>query len=121
MAESVNRMMEGKTVPTSTQSCELIRVDEGGVARITGTRMKVKQVSRENALLGFTVAEILEAHTHLIHAQVEAALDYYAAHKADIDAQIAEEDRLVAELRAKSSNPVTRTELLRRQRQLRAS
>ena len=64
-----------------------IEVDENGVARIDGSRMKVKHIAVENSQ-GMSVEEIQKAHPFLSLAQIYAALSYYHDHKAELDAEI---------------------------------
>lgn len=97
----------------------LISLDERGVAYIAGTKMKVAQIAVESTRLGYSPEDILDSHSHLTLEQIHAALSYYYGHKNEIDAFIAEQDRIVEELRAKATNQVTRAELeARRQAQL---
>jgi Protein of unknown function (DUF433) len=52
--------------------------------------------------MGMNPDEIVSAHPSITLAQVYAALAYYFDHKADIDADIAEGEHFVAELKAKT-------------------
>ena len=72
----------------------------GGKPVIVGTRIKVSQIAIETERLGWTPDQIVEAHPHLTLAQVHDALSYYYDHQADIDTEIAADEKLVAELRA---------------------
>lgn len=74
----------------------------GGRARIDGTRIKVKHVYRWVEEQGMTPAQVVEQYPHLTRAQVYAALAYYWSHPDEIAAEIAAEDRLVADLKSKS-------------------
>lgn len=60
-------------------------------ARITGTGVRVMRVVIEYNL-GHTPEEIAIGWGHLTLAQVHAALAYYFANKAEVDADIAEEE-----------------------------
>jgi uncharacterized protein (DUF433 family) len=61
----------------------------GGRPRIDGTRISVESIARyEND--GVSVATILESLPHLTRASVYDALGYYHDHKAEMDAEIAE-------------------------------
>jgi uncharacterized protein (DUF433 family) len=79
---------------------EHIEVDEKGVARIKGSRIKVEFLAVERTRMGLTVEQIRENHPHLTLAQIYAALAYYYDHQAQIDAQIEEGNRFVEEMRA---------------------
>ena len=66
----------------------LISTDERGVAFITGTKMKVRQIVIEVNDWSFTPEEIQRGHEHLSLAQIFAALSYYYEHKHVIDREI---------------------------------
>jgi uncharacterized protein (DUF433 family) len=68
-----------------------ITLDENGVARIDGTRIKVVHVAKEKVGRGATAEQIREAFPHLSLAQIYAALSYYYDHQAEYDAQIRRE------------------------------
>lgn len=88
-----------------------ITIDENGVARIEGTRMKVIHIAEELMLSGATPAEMLKHWPHLTLSQIHAALAYYYDHKADIDAQIERErqefERLLA-AQQQNGSPISR-------------
>jgi len=88
--------------------------DATGVAYIEGTSTKVIEVVQAKQAHDFTPEEVQHELPHLTLAQVYAALAYYHANKADIDAQIVERHRFADELRAQNPNPFTREELLAR-------
>ncbi len=74
----------------------------GGRARIDGTRVKVKHVYRWVEEQGMTPAQVVEQYPHLTRAQIYAALAYYWSHPDEIAAEIEDEDRLAADLKAKA-------------------
>jgi uncharacterized protein (DUF433 family) len=74
----------------------------GGRARIDGTRIKVKHVYRWVEEQGMTPAQVVEQYPLLSRAQVYAALAYYWSHPDEIAAEMEDEDRLVADLKAKA-------------------
>jgi uncharacterized protein (DUF433 family) len=78
-----------------------IQVDEKGVARIDGSRMKVKHIAVEKSQ-GMSEEEIQKAHPFLSMAQIYAALSYYYDHKAEIDARIQRDEREYQRLRAEA-------------------
>lgn len=84
-----------------------VRVDERGVARIDGTRIKVLHIAKERVARGSSADDILQAFPHLTLAQVHSALAYYYDHQSDLDAQMAREaqefEQLSAEARAAGS------------------
>jgi len=78
-----------------------IDVDEQGVARIAGSRIKVQFLAVE-ASQGMSVEEIQKSHPHLSLAEIHAALSYYYDHKAEIDATVQREFREYQRLRAEA-------------------
>ena len=74
----------------------------GGKPRIAGTRIKVKHVYVWVEELGMTPAQVVAEYPHLTRAQVHAALAYYWSHRDEIHQDIENEEKLVAELKAKS-------------------
>jgi uncharacterized protein (DUF433 family) len=74
----------------------------GGQARIDGTRITVKHVYRWVEEMGMAPAQVVEQYPHLTRAQVHAALAYYWSHRDETHRDIDEEDRFVAELKAKA-------------------
>jgi uncharacterized protein (DUF433 family) len=74
----------------------------GGEARIAGTRIKVKHVYVWVERQGMTPAEVVAASPHLTRAAVHAALAYSWAHPDEIRRQIDAEEKLVAEMKARS-------------------
>ena len=79
-----------------------ITIDDKGVARIDGTRMKVIHIAIELLARGSSPEQMQEAWPHLTLAQIHSALSYYYDHKAEIDAQIARQEKEYDEILAKS-------------------
>jgi uncharacterized protein (DUF433 family) len=73
-----------------------------GQARIAGTRIKVKHVYTWVERMGMTPAQVVAEYPHLTMAQVHAALAYYWSHQDEIHQDIENEEKLVAELKAKA-------------------
>ncbi len=73
----------------------------GGKPRIDGHRIKVEQITVCYERMGMSPDEIVTSHPTISLAQVHAALSYYYEHKREIDADIEQGERFVAELRAK--------------------
>ena len=69
-------------------SVEHIALDERGVARIAGSRVKVIHLVMHKTANGWTVEQLQAQFPHLTPAQVHAALAYYYDHQAELDAQI---------------------------------
>jgi uncharacterized protein (DUF433 family) len=74
----------------------------GGEPHILGHRIKVRHVAVWHEEMGMSPAEIVATHPTITLAQVHAALAYYYDHQDEIRAAIAEEDRFVEELKARS-------------------
>ena len=73
----------------------------GGEPHILGHRIKVRHVAVWHEQMGMTPTEIAATYPTITLAQVHAALAYYYDHRAEIDAEIAEGDRVYEELKAK--------------------
>lgn len=63
-------------------------MDDQGVARIEGSRIKVMHLVMEKTANGWTPEEVQRQFPHLSLAQVYAAFAYYHAHRDEIDRQI---------------------------------
>ena len=89
-----------------------------GVVRITGTRVPLETVVRA-FYAGATPEEIAQDFPTMTLAQVYAVLAYYLAHRADVDAYVAERTAVSAAARAAHEarfNPIgVRARLLARQ------
>jgi uncharacterized protein (DUF433 family) len=72
-----------------------------GKPRIAGTRIKVEQVVLWHERQGMSPAEIVSTWPHLTLADVHAALAYYHDHREEIEADLAEGERLFEALKAK--------------------
>jgi uncharacterized protein (DUF433 family) len=73
-----------------------------GQPRIAGTRIKVKHVYVWVEQMGMSPAQVVAEYPHLTMAQVHAALAYYWSHQDEIQRDIENEEKLVAELEAKA-------------------
>jgi uncharacterized protein (DUF433 family) len=74
----------------------------GGQPRIAGTRIKVKHIYTWVERMGMSPAQVVAEYPHLSMAQVHAALAYYWSHVEEIERDIENEERLVAELKAQA-------------------
>jgi uncharacterized protein (DUF433 family) len=92
-----------------------IVVDETGVARLAGSRIKVTFLAVESNQ-GWTPEQILEQHPHLTLGKIYAALSYYHDHKVELDARIEAADRWVDELMRQHPSGLTRALVERRLR-----
>lgn len=96
---------------------EYIEVDDRGVAKIIGTKSKVRMVVIDHNQ-GWPPEKIHEEYPHLSLSQIYAALAYYYDNKDAIDREIEEGDRFVEEMRAKNPNTLTREMLVERWKKL---
>jgi uncharacterized protein (DUF433 family) len=74
----------------------------GGKPHIVGHRIKVQHVAVWHERVGMSAAEIVATYPTLTLTAVYAALAYYHAHRAEIDADIEADERFVAEMKAKA-------------------
>jgi uncharacterized protein (DUF433 family) len=73
-----------------------------GEPRVAGTRIKVKHIYLWHERMGMTPAQIVAEYPQLTRAAVHAALAYYWGHQDEIHRDMEEEEKLVAELKAKT-------------------
>lgn len=95
---------------------EYVEVDDSGVAKLIGSRIKVRHVAGY-ARAGWSVGQIHDSYPHLTLAQIHAALAYYYDHQAQIDAEIEAGERFADEMRRQTPNRFTREELEARWRE----
>jgi uncharacterized protein (DUF433 family) len=93
-----------------------IEVDDHGVARLAGTRMKVLHLAKEKRAHGWSPEEMKRQHPHLSLAQIHAALAYYYEHQPEIDRQIAQEQRSARGIARHTGPQLTRQDLLEKTR-----
>jgi uncharacterized protein (DUF433 family) len=74
----------------------------GGKPHILGHRVKVQHIAVWHLRRGMTPEEIVATYPSLTLPAVHAALAYYYDHRAEIDADIEEDRRFVADLQAKA-------------------
>jgi uncharacterized protein (DUF433 family) len=67
---------------------EHIVLDNEGVAKITGSRIKVAHLAAEHVHWGWSAEEIAYQHPPLTLGQVYSALAYYWDHRDQIDAYL---------------------------------
>lgn len=77
----------------------------GGKPRIAGTRIAVAQVKTLRLRLGMSFEEIAQSYNLPLPA-VYAAMAYYYAHKAEIDARDAEDTAFVDSFRQQHPSPL---------------
>jgi uncharacterized protein (DUF433 family) len=74
----------------------------GGKPHLLGHRIKVQHIAIWHERMGMSPEEIIANHEGLSLSAVYAALAYYHAHRAEIDADIAADEQFIAEMKAKS-------------------
>jgi uncharacterized protein (DUF433 family) len=89
---------------------EYIEVDDRGVAKVIGTRSKVRQIVMD-AMNGWSPEKIHDEYPHLSLSQIHAALAYYHEHRVQIDEEIESDRRWVEEMRANHVPKLTRAQL----------
>lgn len=96
----------------------LIELDAEGIPWITGANTKVVEVVLDKLAHNSSPEEMHEQYPHLSLAQIHAALSYYYAHQAEVDAYIQRELKEVEELAASQPDSPLRQRLraLKRER-----
>ncbi len=78
----------------------------GGKPRISGSRIRVKDVVMWHVRQGMTPAEIVSKWPHLTLASIYAALAYYHDHREEINAEITADRAWYEEQKARSPSLV---------------
>ncbi|HKQ77689.1 MAG TPA: DUF433 domain-containing protein [Blastocatellia bacterium] len=89
----------------------LIELDETGVARISGTKIKVIEVATDKLAHGSSPEEMHFQYPHLSLAQIHAALAYYYEHQEELDAEIQRRWLEVRELAASEAESLLQKKL----------
>jgi uncharacterized protein (DUF433 family) len=79
-----------------------VEVDDKGVARIAGSRIRVIDLVLDRRAYGWSPEEIHEQFPHLSMAQIHAAFAYYYDHQSELDADIKRRRVEVERLRAEA-------------------
>ena len=74
-----------------------LEVDEDGVVRVGQTRVTLDTVVK-SYLVGDTVEQIAQAYDTLRLADVHAVISYYLSNRDEVDAYLAEQDKLADQL-----------------------
>jgi uncharacterized protein (DUF433 family) len=83
----------------TTATINHIEIDDRGVAKIAGSRIKVKHLVEARMVNGWGPEELHEQFPHLSLAKIYAAFAYYYDHKDAIDAEIEADERFAEEAR----------------------
>jgi uncharacterized protein (DUF433 family) len=94
-----------------------IVVDDRGIARIEGSRIKVMHLVMEMQSNGLTIEELHEWFPHLSRYAMHAAFAYYYDHQKEVDEQIQASAEFAERIRLENPNHITRAELERRRGQ----
>src|SRR5690349_19454064 len=76
-----------------------IEVDEKGIARIAGSRIKVIHLAMDKIANGWTPEEMQQNYPHVSLAAIYAAMTYYYDHQAECDRQIEDSAKFAEEMR----------------------
>ncbi len=98
--------METKTLPVISEHIVTTKDTCGGVLRITGSRIRVKDVVIWHIHQGMSPAEIISKWPHLTLAGIHAALAYYYDRKDEIDAEIDADEAWYEEMKAETPSLV---------------
>jgi uncharacterized protein (DUF433 family) len=97
---------EPKTLPEMSEHIVSTKDTCGGAPRITGSRIRVKDVVIWHIHRGISLDEIITRWPHLTHAGVHAALAYYYDRKNEIEAEIEADEARYEEMKAKTPSLV---------------
>lgn len=81
-----------------------IEIDENPVAWIANTRIKVIEIAVDKLAHGSSPEELHFQYPHLSMAQIHSALDYYFAHREDLEAEILRRLREINKTAAKQTD-----------------
>jgi uncharacterized protein (DUF433 family) len=70
----------------------------GGKLHILGHRIKVQHIAIWHERMGMTLEEIIATYPSITLPEVFAALAYYHSHRQEIDGDIEEDKRFIAEM-----------------------
>lgn len=100
-------------VPVITEYIAIRPGFSGGKPHIAGHRIKVQHIAVWHERLGMSAEEIVATYPTLSLPAVYAALAYYHSHRDEIDADIADDERFVADQKA-NAGPSLVAEKLKR-------
>jgi len=75
-----------------------IVIDPTGLAYISGTTMKVRELVLEYKSYGWTAEQLFKQHSNLSMSQIHAALAYYFDHSALLDSEMQQDLALIDRL-----------------------
>jgi len=97
----------------SLQSSEFkhIVIDPSGLAYISGTTMKVRELVLEYKSYGWTAEQLFKQHPDLTMSQIHAALAYYFDHSALLDSEIQQDLASIERLGVVGLDPAAKKKL----------
>ena len=87
-----------------TTGYEHIVLDEKGMARITGTTMKVIELVAEAIAYGWSPEELHFQHSYLSLGQIHSALAYYWDHAEQLNQQLEQDFKEAEKIRQSSGS-----------------
>ena len=104
-------------MPSIAEATPHIVRDQGGVAWVDDTNVKVVELALDHLAYGWSAEAIHEQFPHLTLAQIHAALGFFYDHQAELEQEILRQERTVVAWRAELGE----SPLQRRLRQLKSS
>jgi uncharacterized protein (DUF433 family) len=81
----------------------------GGKPRIAGHRIRVQDVVVLKEHMGLTLDEIVASYPSMTPEKIDAALEYYQAHREEIERDLKEEEKLADQLESGPNIVIVRT------------
>lgn len=97
----------------TVSSIDYIDIDENGIARIVGKRVKVIQIVMDKIANNWAPDEIQAQYSYLSLAEIHSAFAFYYDHQDALDAQIKQDLELADSLRDPTQQSAMRQKLLR--------
>lgn len=94
-----------------SESAYHIEIDSGGVARLPGTKVKVREVVEEHLAYGWSAEMIHDQHPDLPLPKIYAALAFFYDHEAEMLEELQRVDSTIDDLRAGTENASLRDRL----------
>lgn len=91
-----------------------VTVDDRGVARVSGTRLKVIYLVASKRAGNWSAEELVEQFPDLSLAQIHGALTFYYDHQTELDAELQHDYELAEQLRPTLESAEWRSALLAR-------
>ncbi len=95
----------------TVSSIDYIDIDENGIARIVGKRVKVIQIVMDKIANNWAPEKIQAQYPYLSLAEIHSAFAYYYDHQDALDAQIKQDLELADSLRDPAQDSAIRQKL----------